>query len=338
MSTYWVAISLNDNFRIMNVLKIFSKDEVRQLMQRNNWKAAWEVMFTWGLIIATFVLVGLWPNAFTVAAAFVIIGGRQLALAILMHDTSHNALFKTKKQNQLVGKWLCGAPIWHDMEAYRTYHLSHHQHTGTVNDPDLHLKAGYPTSPKSFARKIGRDISGVSGIKAHFGIVMMHLGNFKYQLGGLVERIDNTGKKYYERLRYGAGNLAGPIIINTIIFITMLAFGQPWLYLIWIGSMLTTAMLFARVRSIAEHAITPDTTDPLNNTRTTYARWYERLLFAPHHVNYHLEHHLMPAVAPYNLRTMHQMLKKRGLLDNACVETSYWNIFRKAWGGKEKAT
>lgn len=321
----------------MNVLKIFTKDEVRELMQRNNWKAAWEVGFTWGLIIAMFVLVGLWPNALTIIVAFIIIGGRQLALAILMHDTSHNALFKTKTQNQFVGQWLCGAPLWHDMEAYRTYHLSHHQNTGTANDPDLPLKAGYPTNKRSFARKVGRDISGVSGLKAHFGIMMMQLGNFKYQLGGIVERIDNTGKKYFERLRYGMGNLAGPVLVNLTIFNIMFAFGQPWLYLVWVGPMLTTAMLFARVRSIAEHAITPNDNDPLNNTRTTYAKWYERLLFAPHHVNYHLEHHLMPSVAPYNLATMHQMLKERGHLVNACVETSYWNIFRKAWGGKEKA-
>ena len=318
----------------MNVLKLFTKEEVRELMQRSNWKAAWEVGFTWGLIILMLGMVGLWPNALTITVAAIIIGGRQLALAILMHDTSHHALFKTKKQNQFVGKWICGAPLWHDMEQYRLYHLEHHQNTGTEHDPDLPLKAGYPTNKKSFARKVTRDISGLSGLKAHYGIIMMHWGSFKYQLGGIVERIDNTGKKYFERLNYGVGNLAVPVLANLLIFSIMFAVGKPWLYVLWVGPMLTTAMLFARVRSIAEHALTPDDNDPLNNTRTTYAKWYERLLFAPHHVNYHLEHHLMPSVAPYNLPELHQKLKERGHLEGACVETSYWNILKKAWGGK----
>ena len=61
----------------------------------------------------------------------------------------------------------------------------------------------------------------------------------------------------------------------------------------------------------------PPETDEMKNTRTTTARWWERLLIAPNCVNFHLEHHLLPTVPHYNLRRMHRMLRKRGALVDA---------------------
>ena len=124
------------------------------------------------------------------------------------------------------------------------------------------------------------------------------------------------------------------IALNGLILGACILAGKPWMYLLWIGSMLTTAMLAARVRSIAEHAVTPDHTDPFNNTRTTYARWWERLLFAPHHVNYHLEHHLLMTVPPYNLAKMHRILKDKGALQNACVVDNYGDVLKLAIAGR----
>ncbi|MAC71727.1 MAG: hypothetical protein CMP84_16195 [Gammaproteobacteria bacterium] len=62
-------------------------------------------------------------------------------------------------------------------------------------------------------------------------------------------------------------------------------------------------MLFSRIRNLAEHAAVPDLTDsdPLLNSRTTLASWWERLTFAPNSINYHLEHNLLPAVPKYRL-------------------------------------
>jgi len=39
----------------------------------------------------------------------------------------------------------------------------------------------------------------------------------------------------------------------------------------------------------------------------------------PHHVNYHVEHHLYPAVPHYRLKQLHRVLASRGLLDGAEV-------------------
>ena len=39
----------------------------------------------------------------------------------------------------------------------------------------------------------------------------------------------------------------------------------------------------------------------------------------PHHVNYHLEHHLYPAVPHYHLPRLHRLLRDKGALDGAEV-------------------
>ena len=39
----------------------------------------------------------------------------------------------------------------------------------------------------------------------------------------------------------------------------------------------------------------------------------------PHHVNYHLEHHLYPAVPHYHLAALHEKLRAAGALDDAEV-------------------
>src|SRR5207244_4038949 len=70
--------------------------------------------------------------------------------------------------------------------------------------------------------------------------------------------------------------------------------------------------------------------DPLRNTRTTLARWWERLLLAPNRVNYHLEHHLVMTVPHYNLPRMHRLLRARGVLEDACVTRGYLDVLRPA--------
>jgi len=44
-----------------------------------------------------------------------------------------------------------------------------------------------------------------------------------------------------------------------------------------------------------------------------------RALLFPHHVNYHLEHHLYPAVPHYRLPRLHQLLVEKDALDGAEV-------------------
>jgi fatty acid desaturase len=108
------------------------------------------------------------------------------------------------------------------------------------------------------------------------------------------------------------------------------AVGAPLLYLLWVAAWLTTYRLVTRVRSIAEHGMVPDTLDPLRNTRTTLARWWERLLIAPNRVNFHLEHHLLMTVPHHNLPRLHRLLRERGALRDAVIAPGYLAVLQQA--------
>jgi len=278
-----------------------SREEIAELLAPNDWRSLWTLTATWLQIGACFALVAVWPNPLTVIVAVVVLGTRQLGLAVVMHETSHRTLFGNRRLNDAVGQWLGAYPIWSDCEVYRPYHLQHHSKTGTEQDPDIGLTRPFPITRESMRRKILRDLTGRTGIK-------FAKGSYKRTFGRWGEDED---------ARRAA---IGVAVTNCVLFGVLAALGHPALYLLWVVAWLTTNTLVTRLRSIAEHAMTEETPDPLRNTRTTLARWWERVLIAPNRVNYHLEHHLLMTVPHYNLPRMHALLSERGVLDRAVVE------------------
>lgn len=308
----------------------FSNDEIKMIMQKSDWKAVLEIATTWGWIAFAFALVGFFPNPITIVISLFIIGGKQLGCAIILHDCSHDSVFTSRKVNRFVGNWFGAYPIFHDVDKYRPYHLQHHMNTGLDNDPDVPLTMGYPTSRISMVRKFLRDLFGPTGIKGNIAVILMQVGVLKYALNGKAEWVSLKGKSGVEVVGAAIKNLAGPVAANLILFLILFAFGQPWLYLLWIGALLTTNNFSLRVRSMAEHSMVEDRTNPQQNTRTTYANFFERILFAPHHVNYHSEHHLCMGAPSYNLPMMHKLLLERGFYKSGTMESNYWNIIKKA--------
>jgi fatty acid desaturase len=260
-------------------------------------------------------LVAAWPNPLTVVFALLVIGTRQLGLAILMHDAAHRALFESRKLNDWAGNWLCAYPVWTDLRPYRPYHLQHHAKNYTAEDPDLGLVKPFPVTRASLRRKIVRDLTGQTGWKRAKATLKRDLG---------------ISKGRQSRTFGGVENLYGVALSNAVLLAVLWLAGHPLLYLLWVAAWLTTFQLVTRIRAIAEHALAPDPTDPLRNTRTTVTSWWERLLIAPNGVNYHLEHHLLMTVPHYNLPRLHRMLRDRGVLDGAWVVRGYATVLREA--------
>ncbi len=289
----------------------FTRDEIRELLAFQDWRAWLSVATNWGLVFAAMAVVAVWPNPLTVVAALFVIGARQLGCAVLMHEASHRALFSSRAVNDFVGQWLAAYPVWSDLEAYRPYHLRHHAKTGSAEDPDLGLVTPFPITRTSLRRKVWRDLSGQTG--------------WKFAKGGWKRTFGRAGQDPNARRA-----AIGMAVSNGVLLAILTVAGHPALYLLWVGAWLTTNTLVTRIRAIAEHAMTPDPDDPLRNTRTTLPRWWERLLVAPNRVGFHLEHHLLMTVPHYNLPRMHRMLAERGLLENACVDRGYGVVLARA--------
>jgi fatty acid desaturase len=298
--------------------------ERRELLRINPWRAWLSLLTNWALIFAAMALVAWRANPLTVVVALLLIGARQLGLGIIMHEAAHRTLFANRRLNDWVGNWLAAYPIWLEIQPYRNYHLVHHAKTGTAEDPDLDLAAPFPISRGSFRRKVWRDLSGRTGWKQAKLLFLRDVG-WSTELAQ-----HDLGMNRGERSDVGWRKLLPVALTNALLLFLLAAAGHPLLYLLWIGAWLTTYRFVTRLRSIAEHGMVPDPLDSLRNTRTTMARWWERLLLAPNQVNYHLEHHLLMTVPHYNLPRMHRLLRERGILAQSPIASSYVEVLRLA--------
>ena len=289
----------------MTITDYLSHEELVALNRRSDALAWLAFAVNWGLIGAAFALVIGWPNPLTLILAVLIISGRQLGLGILVHDCAHHALFSTSRMNETIGQWFAGWPMNISLSAYRTYHLAHHRHAGTPQDPDLGFVAAYPVPMASLRRKFWRDISGQTGVR-----------DLRQSLARFTLRRQWPWAVFHLAL---AGVLA--------------AVGAWWAYGLWWVAYLFVYPVIMRLRQIGEHGVVPDRgqIDPRLNTATTLTRWWERLLIAPNHVGWHLEHHVAGGVPPYRLHRMHRMLRARGFYDGFdSLSHGYFDVVRRA--------
>lgn len=316
----------------VSVTELFSRDEIKELTTTSDLHGAWAVGSTWTVIVMTFGTVAYsweylptWGKVLMCALALAILAGRQLAMAILMHDASHHSLFKTKWLNTHLTDWLCARPIWNDVSKYRPYHLKHHAKTSQPDDPDLGLVKNFPITQSSLFRKFFRDLNGQSGLKFLAGRVLMDLELLEWSVSNDPKPIPRGDRSNLELAKNLLKNSSGMLISNAAIFSALWASGHPKLYLLWPLAYITPFPLFIRIRAMAEHAGLETSHSAFSNTRTTRAGWLARALVAPIHVNYHIEHHLMASVPHQKLGRMHQMLREREYVD---APPSYLDVIR----------
>jgi fatty acid desaturase len=288
-------------------------DEVwKGLTARSGWRGIWLVVHAWGLIIAASALVAFRPNPLTWLVAVMVVGARQLGLAILMHEAAHGTLHPNTRVNAFLGEWLCAVPVGADLALYRPYHLKHHRFTQQEEDPDLSLSAPFPTTRASLRRKFIRDLTGQTF--------------YKQRVAPLLQR-GPTGNMFVgETGRAQRRFLAA----TAFIFLLYAACGAWfWFFAVWVFAFATWFPLVTRIRNIAEHACTGRDVDPFTVARTTRANWLERLLIAPYFVHYHAEHHLFIAVPCYRLPRLHAWLSRHGHTEKMNIAPGYLAVLRE---------
>ena len=303
---------------------IFSRDEIKQLTTRSDVMGWWAVLSTWAIIASAFATVA-WASqhlsslglVLVMLLALIVIAGRQLCLAIMMHDAAHGTLFANKRLNQLVGTWLCAKPIWNDLNHYRPYHLQHHAKTSSDEDPDRCLIADLPTTKASLMRKFLRDILGLTGLKFLVGRLLMDLEVLQWSVTNNIVKIPQQTRSWWNYPIALLKNSYGMLITNGVIFAILASLGYAWLYSLWVLAYITPFPLFIRIRNMAEHACTQRSSNMFDNTRTTHAGLIARATVAPLRVNYHREHHLMAGVPYFNLPVMHKILLEKGKVEQA---------------------
>jgi fatty acid desaturase len=296
---------------------VFAPEEWARFSARSSWRGLLLVAGAWGLIFAAGAVFVIWPNPLTYVLAVMLIGARQLGLAILMHDAAHGALHSNMKVNNWVGEWLCAAPVGARLASYRDYHLKHHRFTEQPEDPDLALSAPFPITRASLWRKVVRDLTGQTFLKQRSA-----------QLFG--------GRQPGEVVNSSTGHF---LLTNAILFVGLALAGYWWAYpALWIVPMATWLPLVTRLRNIAEHAVVDTKDDPFTHARTTLANAIERLLIAPYWVHFHGEHHVFMHVPCYRLERMHRALMDKGFWSRMHISPGYFAVLREASSKQALAT
>jgi len=281
-----------------------------------------EVKPIWNLMILFFV--ALWASAAALQLAaplwpvriltFVVIGICIHGLANLMHEGIHGNLFRNRQLDRWVSFGL-GAPALFSVSAYRTNHLLHHRYTRSVDDPDelTNLISDRRVISAVFYLLL---LAGMVIYIAHVPIMALRRGKPCERRAVLIE---------YSLL----------ILLYSGVACLMVRAHAGWVLLnCWLVPMIVAAA-FGNLRSVAEHAMT-EKGDPLTETRTVTSN--RVLSFLNCNLNYHLEHHLFPAVPWYNLPKVHALLGEDYRKIGAFVYRSYarflWDAIRAGVHGQ----
>lgn len=126
--------------------KPVSPDVIKELSTLQTWKSIVGVLTEW-VIIGSVITASWYLWSVHIAAgiagyfaAIVLIGSRQHALAIIMHEGAHYRISNNRFWNELIGQLGAAWPLTIDMRYYRELHFSHHRAPNTDDDPDWELR------------------------------------------------------------------------------------------------------------------------------------------------------------------------------------------------------
>jgi fatty acid desaturase len=308
----------------LSAAEFLTPTELAEVRKRSDVRGIFLATHAWAVIFASMAAFALVPHPAVWAVGIVLVGARQLGLAILMHDAAHGVLTNNKRLNDRLAQWICAWPVLTDLYAYRKYHLQHHRFTQQANDPDLSLSAPFPITQRSLNRKVIRDLTGQT--------------TFKQRVAQFRSAFSLKDGTFGQRMKKGFGRMGGPIATNVVLFAGLAAIGQWHIYFaLWVLPFFTWFPMITRIRNIAEHAMVPDNDDPMRNARTTKANWVWRATVAPYWVNYHVEHHLLMFVPCYNLPKMHALLLAKGFGPRMEIQPDYMTMLAIATSKGAKA-
>lgn len=311
--------------------RLLTATELAPLTRLSTWRSLAALAQTLGLVGGAVALGWLtWPSGWIVPA-IVVIGIAQHGLFILAHEAAHYRLFAHRGTNDAIGR-LLGMASGISMCTYRVTHRLHHNNLYGDEDPDTAIHGGYPRGRRYLLGKLLRDLLGLNAHKTFayfFGAPAINADTQRE-----IRPLDDTSPA----LRAAARSDRWWVVAFHVLAPLAAAVaggGQGLLLyvLLWVVPLVTVLQPVLRLRAILEHGAVEDLSSPLTAARTNRT-WGGPLnhiagvVLFPHHVNYHLEHHLYPAVPHYHLPQLHQLLRDKGALADAEVRDvgATWGI------------
>lgn len=287
---------------------------VKGLSQLSPVRLVLHIATEWAVMIAAILISHRLANPVVYILAIIIIGARQHALLMLMHEATHWRLFNHK----LLNDWVCEAlvtwPVLTALRGFRYTHLAHHRNLNLSTDPDLLKKQEDPDWRFPLPRwRI------VWSVAKQFtpGLGLWYVARLVRYMNANAAASGQTPQYRLARLAYYVSALS--IIIYFQVFTLFLAY--------WILPVFTGMIGFNKMRVLSEH--------PPIERATAYRvicnyrpRLLERFLLAPKNCYYHIEHHNFPGVPFFNLPRLHRELRSNPAFRGSLKPITYWGLIK----------
>jgi fatty acid desaturase len=269
---------------------------------------AWVLAGFVGIWVATAWAMAMVPHWAVYAVGYALIGAVVHGFAVMMHEAVHSNLTRIPKLDRWLG-FLIGLPAMAPFTPYKLQHLAHHRYTRTENDPDeIH----------NFSSK--RALLSIAFYLWLFGGTLWYFFAYvpftAWRMAGAKQRRDIAVEYAIMAVIYGS------MVLAAIRFGYLITLVHYWFIPILV------ATFYGNIRGWAEHMLTIPG-HPLTETRTVTSN--PVLGFLNLNLNYHLEHHLFPAMPWYNLPRLHTLLLPDYRRAGAFIYRSYlkflWDAF-----------
>ncbi|HSR68621.1 MAG TPA: fatty acid desaturase [Acidobacteriota bacterium] len=288
----------------------FSKEilkAVRSHSRLDNWHGPLEIAEHW-LVIGFWIWISLyaWRVLHPAVALLVFlpavffIGGRQRALAGVLHQACHGTLMSNKTLGRLLGTLLGGYPVLQSYTGYWASHLrDHHGRLGDPRrDPDYQQYQRYGLCGHNLERgALRRHLRSIAGPRTTLSYIS-HLLRY---------RIWNPEERRRESL------------IRLLFFaaaIVLAVFGG-WLDILaayWLLPLITTQVWIGMLAELMEHYPLVESANPRLDLYMSWNRdsnWFERFILGEKKgEGFHLVHHLFPYVPLWRLEEVDRVLAR----------------------------
>jgi fatty acid desaturase len=308
--------------RNVQARRLLGPEELAPLTRLSTGRSLLSILHTFALIAAALWLaIATWPSAWMLPS-LVVIGIAQHGLFILAHEAAHYRLFANRLANDAVGRFV-GMIGGISMCTYRVTHRLHHNNLYTEEDPDTAIHGGYPRGKAYLLKKLAQDLAGLNAWKTFayfFGAPAINADTNRE-----IRPLDDTSPQLRAAARADRLWVAGFHLVAPAVAFAIGGWRGLAMYaVLWLLPLVTVLQPILRLRAICEHGAASDLTSPLTAARTnrtfgSIGNWFARAVLFPHHVNYHVEHHLYPAVPHYHLPALHRLLVDKGALQAAEV-------------------
>ena len=241
-------------------------------------------------------------------AAYIGIGYLWMGMLTFMHDGGHNTLFKEKWANWAFGI-VCMIPIMISFISFKEDHLEHHRYNRSYEDPDAFTmgKRGILDFVLFYAYLVAGGVLSFLHFNLLYPIKRFNLNQWSIHLFETALKIACCWALITWALDNG-------VLAKTL---------EVWLIPVYIFS------LFNSVRFIAEHYETPWNEGQLTGTRTIISNPVNSFFW--NNINWHIGHHVYPAIPWYNLVELHRLMKPAIEAKRGIVDKSYTAVFLKAF-------